>query len=279
MSAVQIVAQMLGDAFDTQASDIHLESNPQGLCVRFRVDGLLFDHQNIQQVHSLQVLARIKVLARLDVAEKRTPQDGKFCMATSSGDVDLRVATFPGLYGEKIVIRILHRSIHTRSLDTVGLTEELHKSLLMIVQRSTGFFLVTGPTGSGKTTTLYAILRMLKSPEKNVITLEDPIEYSIDGVTQGQIMPEIGFTFARGMRALLRGDPDIIMVGEIRDSETAEVAIQAALTGHFVLSTSHTNDAPGALMRLIDMGIPPFLINATLTAVLAQRLVRVLCPV
>jgi type II secretory ATPase GspE/PulE/Tfp pilus assembly ATPase PilB-like protein len=277
MSAVQIVEQLLQQAFSVRASDIHLEAAPAALRVRFRIDGLLADHQSISLEISSQVVARIKVLARLDVAEKRVPQDGKFTVAVLKGSMDLRVATFPGLYGEKVVIRILDRSASTRTLNELGMSEKLYKHLAMIVRRPTGFFLTTGPTGSGKTTTLYAILSLIQSAEKNVITLEDPIEYSIDGITQGQVLPEVGFTFARGMRALLRGDPDIIMVGEIRDKETADVAIQAALTGHFVLSTSHTNDAPGALMRLIDMGIPPFLINATLSGVLAQRLVRVLC--
>lgn len=277
MSAVQLVEQILHQAFSARASDIHLETSPATMRVRFRVDGLLADHHSIALDLSLQVVARIKVLARLDVAEKRIPQDGKFSVSVSKGSMDLRVATFPGLYGEKVVIRILDRSAHTRTLNELGLSDQLYKQLATIVNRSSGFFLTTGPTGSGKTTTLYAILSLIQSPEKNVITLEDPIEYSIDGITQGQVLPEIGFTFARGMRALLRGDPDIIMVGEIRDKETADVAIQAALTGHFVLSTSHTNDAPGALMRLIDMGIPPFLINATLSGVLAQRLMRVLC--
>ncbi len=277
MSGVQIVAQMLDDAFESQASDIHLESEPSGILIRFRVDGLLFDRAVIDKEISHQVLARVKVLSRLDVAEKRIPQDGKFSITKDGVEIDLRVATFPALYGEKIVIRILKKSSATKTLDSLGFTPELHQNLLNLIHRSTGFFLITGPTGSGKTTTLYAILRLLKSPEKNIVTLEDPIEYNIEGITQGQVIPEIGFTFARGMRALLRGDPEIIMVGEIRDKETAEVAIQAALTGHFVLSSCHTNDAPGAVMRLIDMGIPQFLINATVSAVLAQRLVRVLC--
>lgn len=277
MPAVQLVEAILNNAIEARASDIHFESTASSLQVRLRVDGLLFDYQSIPLEVALQVLARIKVLSRLDVAEKRIPQDGKFWIEHVRGAVDLRVATFPSLYGEKIVIRILEVSKNTRELLELGLAPSVYKNLLSLIHKSTGFFLVTGPTGSGKTTTLYAMLRLIQTPEKNIITLEDPIEYNIEGITQGQIMSDIGFTFARGMRSLLRQDPDVIMVGEIRDRETAEVAIQASLTGHLILSTSHTNDAASAVMRLMDMGIPSFLINATLSGVLAQRLVRVLC--
>lgn len=268
----------MADALVHGASDIHLEPTAAGLLVRMRVDGLLSDYAALPADCTAQVLARVKVLARLDVAEKRIPQDGKFTVLGERGAVDLRVATFPGLYGEKIVIRLLERSAQQLDLESLGFDVHTLKNFLGLIRRATGFFLVTGPTGSGKTTTLYAALSLLKSPEKNIVTLEDPIEYCIDGITQGQIVPDIGFTFDRGIRSLLRLDPDIIMVGEIRDRETAEVAVQAALTGHLVLSTLHTHDAPGAVMRLLDMGIPAFLINATLTGMLAQRLVRVLCP-
>lgn len=278
MPTIGIVDSFLRDALKQRASDIHVESTQEGLRIRFRIDGLLLDYQRISLDLSLQVIARIKVLARLDVAEKRIPQDGKFSLAHADGTVDLRIATFPGLYGEKVVIRLLEKSSQHKTLREIGLSADLFTKLLLLIQRATGFFLVTGPTGAGKTTTLYGILMAIQSAEKNVVTLEDPIEYTIHGITQGQVQPDIGFTFARGIRALLRQDPDIIMVGEIRDKETAEVAVQAALTGHMVLSTLHTNDAPGAVMRLLDMGIPAFLINATLTGVLAQRLVRVLCP-
>lgn len=278
MSAIELVDELLREAFLKRASDIHLESVPQGLRVRLRVDGLMFDHQVFNRELAAQILARIKVLSHLDVAERRMPQDGKFCAAALHGTVDLRISTFPNLYGEKIVIRILERSGGQKTLDEIGFTPQVLKQFKTIIARATGFFIVTGPTGAGKTTTLYGALSYLNHPTKNISTLEDPVEYNIDGITQSQIHPDIGFTFDRGIRSLLRQDPDIIMVGEIRDRETAEVAIQAALTGHMVLSTLHTNDAPSSIIRLLDMGVPPFLINATLSGVLAQRLVRVLCP-
>jgi type IV pilus assembly protein PilB len=278
MSAIELVDELLHEAFLKRASDIHLESVSQGLRVRLRVDGLMFDHQFFNKELAAQILARIKVLSHLDVAERRMPQDGKFCAAALHGTVDLRISTFPNLYGEKIVIRILERSGGQKNLDEIGFTPEVLKQFKTIIARATGFFIVTGPTGAGKTTTLYGALSYLNHPTKNISTLEDPVEYNIDGITQSQIHPDIGFTFDRGIRSLLRQDPDIIMVGEIRDRETAEVAIQAALTGHMVLSTLHTNDAPSSIIRLLDMGVPPFLINATLSGVLAQRLVRVLCP-
>jgi len=278
MSAIELVDELLREAFLKRASDIHLESVADGLRVRLRVDGLMFDYHLFNKELAAQMLARIKVLSRLDVAERRMPQDGKFCAAAPRGAVDLRVSTFPNLHGEKIVIRILERSRTQKTLEDLGFEPGVLQQFKMIIGRATGFFIVTGPTGAGKTTTLYGALTHLNHPTKNISTLEDPVEYNIDGITQSQIHPDIGFTFDRGIRSLLRQDPDIIMVGEIRDRETAEVAIQAALTGHMVLSTLHTNDAPSSIVRLLDMGIPPFLINATLSGVLAQRLVRVLCP-
>ena len=224
-----------------------------------------------------QVLSRIKVLARMDIAERRIPQDGKFCSVLTVKTIDLRISTFPAVYGEKIVIRILDRFDHLLDLEHLGLSAQMLDYLKKLVNRSQGFFLVTGPTGSGKTTTLYSCISLLRSSEINIVTLEDPIEYSIPGITQGQVYPEIGFSFEKGIRALLRQDPDIIIVREIRDTQTASVAIQAALTGHLVLSTLHTNDAPSTVLRLLDMGIEPFLLNASLTAILAQRLARKLC--
>lgn len=277
MSAVKHVDHIISEALRVGASDIHIECMRTELLVRFRVDGLLHDHAHIDSVLSAQIIARIKVLANIDVAEKRLPQDGKFCISTKNGDIDLRVSTFPALYGEKVVIRILDRFAHLLDLEHVGFSDTLYNQFAKTIQRMHGFMLVTGPTGSGKTTTLYAALQKVITPEKNIVTLENPIEYNILGVTQGQVHPEIGFTFAKGLRAIVRQDPDIIMVGEIRDKETAEIAIQAALTGHLVLSSLHTYDAPGALMRLLDMGIPAFLLNAALTGILAQRLVRKLC--
>ncbi len=272
-----LVDRLLEKAILQGASDIHLEPCEQTLRVRFRIDGLLYDEPIIEQSSMAQVLSRIKVLARMDIAERRIPQDGKFCSVLNGKTIDLRISTFPAVYGEKIVIRILDRFDHLLDLEHLGLSAQMLDYLKKLVNRSQGFFLVTGPTGSGKTTTLYSCISLLRSSEINIVTLEDPIEYSIPGITQGQVYPEIGFSFEKGIRALLRQDPDIIMVGEIRDTQTASVAIQAALTGHLVLSTLHTNDAPSTVLRLLDMGIEPFLLNASLTAILAQRLARKLC--
>ncbi|MGC2310216.1 MAG: GspE/PulE family protein [Candidatus Babeliaceae bacterium] len=274
---IQIVDELITGAIARNASDIHLESTKNNLRVRFRIDGLLYDQNLLAYEISQQIIARIKVCARLDVAERRIPQDGKLCVQNPQGEIDIRVSTFPGLHGEKVVLRILNRFTQLLNCEYLGLASAMLTDLQQLLQRSSGFFLVTGPTGSGKTTTLYALLQHIQSPTKNIVTLEDPIEYSLAGITQGPIHPHIGFTFAQGIRALLRQDPDIILVGEIRDYETAQVAIQAALTGHFVLSTVHTHDAPGTIMRLLDMGIEPFLLSAALSGVLAQRLARKLC--
>lgn len=270
---VSAVNNVLASAIKRGASDIHFEPLEDGLRVRYRVDGVLCDQQPLPVVSMAQVIARIKVLAHIDLAQTRIPQDGKFQWE----GIDLRVSTFPSVYGEKVVIRILDRSRTNIRLDQLGCSPLVLELLQDLVQRSQGFILVTGPTGSGKTTTLYAALSHVHAPEKNIITLEDPVEYHLDGITQGHIRPDSGFSFAQGIRALLRQDPDIAMIGEMRDPESARVAIEAALTGHLVLSTMHTNDAPGAIMRLMDMGIEPFLINAALTGVLAQRLVRTIC--
>ncbi len=277
--AIVIVNKLLLQACSLRASDIHLEPFKESLCVRFRIDGILYVQPAIEKKHMLQVLSRLKVLAHTNVAEKRMPQDGKFSYVFDTRSIDCRLATFPCVYGEKIVIRLLDRTTALVSLHTLGLSTAMAEQVLKMSTQSQGFFLVTGPTGSGKTTTLHALLSTLKTTDKNIVTLEDPIEYHIEGITQGQIFPEIGFTFECGVRALLRQDPDIIMVGEIRDKKTGQVAIQAALTGHLVLSTLHTNDTISTLMRLLDMGIEPFLINAALSGVLAQRLVRKLCIV
>ncbi len=279
--SVRLVEELITKAIACAASDIHCEPTDKELRIRYRIDGVLVEQTSIPAEIALQVISRIKVLANVDVAERRIPQDGKFSVQKKTGvknsTIDLRVATFPTPYGEKIVVRILDHSHTLLDLDHIGLSLSMLNSIKKLLNQSNGFFLVTGPTGSGKTTTLYAALHAIKNNEKNIVTLEDPIEYSIDGITQGSINTEIGFTFGRGIRALLRQDPDIIMVGEIRDTETAQVAIQAALTGHLVLSTLHTNNAPGAIMRLLDMGIEHFLINAAVTGVLAQRLARKLC--
>lgn len=276
-SAIEFVDMLLARAIACNASDIHLEPLSSQLRVRYRIDGVLYDQQPIAASSTTQILSRIKIMAHTDIAEKRVPQDGKFRFRAAHHDIDLRVSTFPSLYGEKIVIRVLDRTNTMIELDKLGLQQPMYEALCGILRKQSGFFLVTGPTGSGKTTMLYAALSAINSPEKNIITLEDPVEYHVEGITQGHIHSDIGFTFARGIRAMLRQDPDVVMVGEIRDIETAKAGIEAALTGHMVLSTLHTNDAPGALMRLMDMGIEPFLINASLSGILAQRLVRRLC--
>jgi len=276
-SIVDLVNFLISKAIALGASDIHLEHDSDGLRVRYRIDGVLHDQPKIGKQLMLQVAGRIKVLAKLDLSERRVPQDGKIHYAFEDYYVDLRVSTFPGVYGEKFVIRILDQRHYNVDLDHIGLDEQMLKKIRSLIARPHGFMVVTGPTGSGKTTTLYAILKQLHAPDKNIITLEDPVEYLISGITQGQIYPKAGFSFAKGIRALLRQDPDIAMIGEIRDSESARIAIEAALTGHIVLSTLHTNDSAGAVARLMDMGIEPFLINASLSGVIAQRLVRKLC--
>lgn len=276
-SVVSRVDALLSDAIEYRASDIHLEPTRDELRVRFRIDGVLVDQKSFSAPLALSIVARLKILGNMDSAERRIPQDGKFHVMHAGNEVDVRVSTFPCLYGEKMVVRILDRTLQTINFDNLGFEPTMLDAFKRLMQRQSGFFLVTGPTGSGKTTTLYAALSFLHSAEKNIVTLEDPVEYSLNGITQAQINLPVGFTFEKGMRSLVRQDPDIIMVGEIRDKITARIAIEAALTGHLVLSTLHTTDAPSAIMRLMDMGIEPFLINAALSGVLAQRLVRKLC--
>lgn len=276
-SAIDIVDQLLHNAIGKSASDIHLEPTKENLRVRFRLDGILHDQIPLLVSSMPQIISRLKVLSHMNIAEKRIPQDGKLTLHFANRIIDLRLSTFPSLYGEKIVIRILDRAHQAISLDALGFNVTTLPLFKQLIKRQQGFLLVTGPTGSGKTTTLYAALGALNNTEKNIVTLEDPVEYNMIGITQGYINPEAGFTFEKGIRALLRQDPDILMVGEIRDKQTARIAIEAAMTGHLVLTTLHTNDAPSAIMRLIDMGIEPFLINASLTGVLAQRLIRTIC--
>jgi len=276
-SVVSRVDALLKDAIEHRASDIHLEPTRDELRVRFRIDGILVDQQPFSSCLSASIIARLKILANMDSAERRIPQDGKFHAMHAGNEVDIRVSTFPCLHGEKMVVRILDRALQTINLDNLGFEPTMLDAFKRLMQRQSGFFLVTGPTGSGKTTTLYATLSLLHNSEKNIVTLEDPVEYSLLGITQAQINLPVGFTFEKGIRSLVRQDPDIIMVGEIRDKITARIAIEAALTGHLVLSTLHTTDAPSAIMRLMDMGIEPFLINAALSGVLAQRLARKLC--
>lgn len=274
----KIVATILNHASEGRASDIHIEPTHENVRVRFRVDGVLNTSLILPlKVHSA-VVARIKILSNMRLDEKRKPQDGRFSAKIGGRRIDFRVSTFPTYYGEKVVMRILDQSQGLRTLDDMDFSEVNLKLIRKAIDRPYGLILITGPTGSGKSTTLYAMLNEVDKDHMNVLSLEDPVEYSIDGVSQSQIHPEIDYTFATGLRTTFRQDPDIIMVGEIRDKETAQLAIQAALTGHLVFSTLHTNDAIGAIPRLIDMGVDPFLIAPTLILTMAQRLVRKLCP-
>ncbi len=274
----KIVATILDHASDGKASDIHIEPSHDNVRVRFRVDGTLNTSLILPlKVHSA-VVARIKILSNMRLDEKRKPQDGRFSAKVGDRKVDFRVSTFPTYYGEKVVMRILDQSRGLLSLDKMGFSETNLAMIKRAIEKPYGLILISGPTGSGKSTTLYAMLNEVDRAHKNVLSLEDPVEYSIDGVSQSQIQPEIDYTFATGLRTTLRQDPDIIMVGEIRDKETASLAIQAALTGHLVFSTIHTNNAIGVIPRLIDMGVDPYLIAPTLVLAMAQRLVRRLAP-
>lgn len=275
--AVCIVDSLLQEAYVQRASDIHLEPLEKKLRVRFRIDGMLFEQPSIAYDLMQSVIARIKVLSLMNIAERRLPQDGKFYHSISDHRLDIRVATFPTVYGEKVVMRLLDQAQRIRSLEELGFPVQMAEEIQRLLQRDWGFYMVTGPTGSGKTTTLYAMLNALSHKNLNIVTLEDPIEYTIDGIIQGPINADIGFTFEKGLRSILRQDPDVILVGEIRDVETARVALQAALTGHIVLSTVHTHDAPSAVIRLLDMGIERFLVAAALTGVISQRLVQLCC--
>jgi len=260
-----------------RASDVHIEPNKMGLLIRFRIDGILHDIRTLPNTIKSAVISRIKILAKMDIAERRLPQDGRFQVKFGTREVDLRVSTIPTVFGEKVVLRLLDKSKGLIRLEQLGFIPEQLKEFELIISKSYGIILLTGPTGSGKTTTLYAALNEINSKDKNIITVEDPVEYKLNRVNQIQIKPKINLTFANTLRSILRQDPDIIMVGEIRDSETAQIAVQAALTGHLVFSTLHTNDASSALTRLIDMDIETFLISSSVIGVIAQRLVRVIC--
>jgi type II secretory ATPase GspE/PulE/Tfp pilus assembly ATPase PilB-like protein len=275
--AVRIVDALLSHALFARASDIHCESQEHRMRIRYRIDGILIEQEPIDGLVIAQVVARIKILAGMNTMQRRIPQDGKFVVNTHNGTVDIRVATYPSTHGEAVVLRLLDRSAQILLSSQLGLSNAMHEDLLKLMQYTYGLFLVTGPTGSGKTTTLYALLQAINDNTKNIVTLEDPVEYSISGITQGQVDVDAGFTFDKGVRAMLRQDPDIMLIGEIRDKETAQVAIEAALTGHVVLSTLHTNDAPSALIRLIEMGIEPFLLKSAVVGILAQRLIRKVC--
>lgn len=274
---VRLVDALLKNALYAHASDIHLEPSRDILRIRYRIDGMLYDQDPVEITLAAQIISRLKVLARMNIAQKRIPQDGKLIFMCEGREIDVRVSTFPALYGEHVVLRLLDRTHQMITLDALGFSSAMLASFKQLLTYQHGLLLVTGPTGSGKTTTLYAALSELNNVDTHIITLEDPVEYSVEGITQGHINPDAGFTFESGVRAMLRQDPDILLVGEIRDRQTARIAIEAALTGHLVLSTLHTNDAPSAIVRLMDMGVEPFLINASLIGVLAQRLVRKLC--
>jgi type IV pilus assembly protein PilB len=276
--AIKIVSTILRYAIDGKASDIHVEPTSAGLRIRYRVDGDLHTSVVLPLETHRAVVARIKVLSSIRLDERRKPQDGRFSASFDDRQIDFRVSTFPSYAGEKVVMRILDRDQGFIPLDQIGLSDRNLKLMREAIQRPHGLILISGPTGSGKSTTLYSMLAELDREHKNVLSLEDPIEYHVDGIIQSQVRPEIGYTFANGLRTTLRQDPDVIMVGEIRDGETAKLAMQAALTGHLVLSTIHTNDAVGTIPRLIDMGVEPYLIPPVLVLSMAQRLVRTLCP-
>jgi general secretion pathway protein E len=275
---IRLLNSILFQAVKEQSSDIHIEPFERGLDVRFRIDGILYKMLSPPKVIQEALTSRVKIMAGLNIAEKRLPQDGRFRVIVAGRDVDIRVSIIPTFFGERTVLRILDKQRGVLSLTDIGLAARENSVMERLLTRTSGMILVTGPTGSGKTTTLYSALTRINSTDKNIITIEDPIEYQLPGVGQIQVNPKIDLTFANGLRSILRQDPDIIMVGEIRDAATAEIAMQASLTGHLVLSTLHTNDAATAITRLIDMGIEPFMVASTLSAVLAQRLVRRICP-
>jgi len=275
---IKLVNYIVEEAFRNRASDIHIEPDENILRIRNRVDGILYDIATLPKYLQPAVISRAKIMSDLNIAVKRAPQDGRFQYKIGGKSIDVRVSTFPTVYGENVVMRLLDASSVLMGIDELGFEAEDLLKFKQLLQSPYGIILVTGPTGSGKTTTLYSALNLLNSPKKNILTVEDPVEYHVFGIRQSQINPKAGLTFASGLRSILRQDPDIIMVGEIRDLETAEIAVQAALTGHLVLSTLHTNDAPSALTRLVDMGVKPFLIASSVIGILAQRLVRTLCP-
>jgi type IV pilus assembly protein PilB len=276
-SVIQLVHRLITEAVDRGVSDIHFEPADGDMRVRYRIDGVLRDAAIIPEASVPAVASRVKIIADLDIAERRIPQDGRISLELDEKHIDLRVATLPAAFGENIVMRILDSSKALISMETLGMLPQALERFTKAIGQAHGAVLVTGPTGSGKSTSLYAALNVLNTVEKNIITIEDPVEYQLDGITQVQTNPRAGLTFSSGLRSMMRADPDIIMVGEIRDRETAQIAIEAALTGHLVLSTLHTNDAPGAVSRLIEMGIEPFLVGSAVDCVVAQRLARLLC--
>jgi general secretion pathway protein E len=275
---VRLINSLVAKAVRQGASDIHMEPADDGMVIRLRRDGVMEDVMRLPADAAPMLVSRVKVMARLDIAERRLPQDGRMSLTLGSRGFDVRVSTLPARGGERVVLRILDQSSVSLTLDELGLDAETEAALREALANPNGMILVTGPTGAGKTTTLYAALKLLNDGRRNILTVEDPVEYAVPGVGQTQVDTRVGLTFAQGLRAILRQDPDVVLVGEIRDRETAEIAVQAALTGHLVLSTVHANSAAGAITRLRDFGVEPFLIAATLRAVVAQRLVRLVCP-
>jgi len=275
---IRLVNQIIYRAISMRASDIHLQSLENSFKVRYRIDGVLHDIFILPKRYQPAVLSRVKIMSDLDIAEKRVPQDGRTSIKTDGAQIDIRVSIMPTFFGESAVLRLLDRTTFFRTMDELGLRDHPYELFNRLIHYDHGIILLTGPTGSGKTTTLYSALARINRPETNIVTLEDPVEYNLEGVNQIQINPKAGLTFANGLRSILRHDPDIIMVGEIRDVETAEMAIQASLTGHLVFSTLHTNDAPSAITRLLEMGIEPYLVASSVIGIMAQRLVRMNCP-
>jgi general secretion pathway protein E len=275
---IRMVNAIFLEAIQQDASDIHFDPMEEGLLIRYRIDGMLHRRHNPPKGLEAQLSTRLKVMARMDIAEHRLPQDGRIKLSYGGREIDFRVSTLPSVYGERIVLRILDKGNVVYGLDRIGMEENVLKDLRKLIHSPEGIVLVTGPTGSGKTTTLYSAISELNREEMNLMTIEDPVEYKLKGISQMNVNPRIDLTFSKGLRHILRQDPDVIMIGEIRDRETAEIAIQASLTGHLVLSTLHTNDAPSALTRLADMGIEPYLLASSILGVLAQRLVRRICP-
>lgn len=276
--AIRLVNSIIERAVAERASDIHIEPREEQLSVRMRIDGLLLDILTVPRELQSSVIARIKVMANLDIAERRVPQDGRFNVRSKGKDVDLRISTLPTIYGEKIVARLLDKSAGNLDRTAIGLREHDMEKYEQLIKIKNGVILIVGPTGSGKSTTMYSMINDLNTREVNLTTLEDPVEYNVDGINQVQINPKTGMTFAKGLRAILRQDPDIVCIGEIRDGETAEIAMRSAITGHVVLSTVHTSDALGTVERLIDMGVEPYLVASALKGVFSQRLVRRICP-
>jgi len=275
---IKLVNLILFQAVKERASDIHIEPFQKELKVRYRIDGILYQRLNPPKRYQSAIISRLKIMAKLDIAEKRLPHDGRIPIKIADKDIDIRVSIVPTTFGERVVLRLLDKSSAHFGVEEIGLSRDMLQNLKDLINRPNGMLLVTGPTGSGKTTTLYASLSRINTPDKNIITIEDPVEYQLWGIGQIQVNPKIGLTFAHGLRSVLRHDPDVILVGEIRDAETAEIAIQSSLTGHLVFSTLHTNDAASAVTRLVDMGIEPFLVASVIRAILAQRLIRVICP-